>query len=172
MCLYQGRDRPVDMWTSPHPCGAARAEPCGQPMDRAEASAQNASTAQARPTGCPHSRASRPHTHRLNNKLFLKRIEEEYYQTSCQSLTGQNISTHLCQPCPTCRVFSMSWSFFAAGLVTTFEEPRRADRSASSRSCPADGVRPGRCRGLADGVPGGWPCGCGRSGRRRGGARR
>jgi len=76
MCLYQGRDRPVDMWTSPHPCGAARAEPCGQPMDRAEASAQNASTAQARPTGCPHSRASRPHTHRPCNKLLLKKSEE------------------------------------------------------------------------------------------------
>ena len=76
MCLYRRRRRPVDMWTSPHPCGPARAEPCGQPMDRAEVSVQNASTAQARPTGCPHSRASRPHSHRPYNKLLLKKREE------------------------------------------------------------------------------------------------
>jgi hypothetical protein len=33
MCSQQRLRLPVDMWTSPHPC-AARAEPCGQPMDR------------------------------------------------------------------------------------------------------------------------------------------
>jgi hypothetical protein len=42
--------------------------------------------------------------------------------------TAAGVLTHLCQPCPACRVFSMSWSFFAAGLVTTFEKPRREDR--------------------------------------------
>ena len=51
-------------------------KPCGQPMDRAETSAQDASIAQARPTGCPHSRASRPHTHRPCNKLFQMKKEE------------------------------------------------------------------------------------------------
>ena len=38
------------------------------------------------------------------------------------------VLAHLCHPCPACRVFSMSWSFFAAGLVTTFAKPRREDR--------------------------------------------
>ena len=36
MCLHPRRRQPVDMWTSPHPCGPARAETCGQPVDRAE----------------------------------------------------------------------------------------------------------------------------------------
>jgi len=35
---------------------------------------------------------------------------------------------HLCQLCPTYRVFSMNWSFFAAMLVTPFAKPRHQDR--------------------------------------------
>lgn len=50
----------MDMWTSPSdqqvPFGT-----CGQAMD----------SANALPTACPHSLASRPHTHRLSNKFFL-----------------------------------------------------------------------------------------------------
>ena len=52
------------------PADRTELKTCGQPMDRAETSAQHATTAQARPTGCPHSRASRPHTHRPCNRLF------------------------------------------------------------------------------------------------------
>jgi hypothetical protein len=44
------------------------------------------------------------------------------------TIAGELGLTHLCQPCPTCRVFSMSWSFRAAGLGSTFEKPRREDR--------------------------------------------
>ena len=52
---------PVGLWTSPadrrEPCG-----PCGQPLDNAR----------ALPTACPHSRASRPQSHRTDCKLFQR----------------------------------------------------------------------------------------------------
>ena len=72
-------DVAVGLWI----CGRVRIpadrpelKPCGQPMDRAETSVQDARIAQARPTGCPHSRASRPHTHRPCNKLSFNKKEE------------------------------------------------------------------------------------------------
>jgi hypothetical protein len=74
------------------PADRPELKPCGQPMDRAETSAQHASTEPARPTGCPHSRASRPHTHRSCNKLFFRRKKRSIDELQCQSLTGQNIS--------------------------------------------------------------------------------
>jgi len=80
-------DAAVGLWI----CGRVRIpadrpelKPCGQPMDRAETSAQHASTAPARPTGCPHSRASRPHTHRPYNKLFKKRMKRWITRIQCQ----------------------------------------------------------------------------------------
>ena len=80
-------DDAVGLWI----CGRVRIpadrpelKPCGQPMDRAETSAQHASTAPARPTGCPHSRASRPHTHRPYNKLFKKRMKRWITRIQCQ----------------------------------------------------------------------------------------
>ena len=80
-------DDAVGLWI----CGRVRIradrpelKPCGQPMDRAEASAQHASNVQARPTGCPHSRASRPHTHRPCNKLFKKRMKRWITRIQCQ----------------------------------------------------------------------------------------
>jgi len=66
------------------PADRPELKPCGQPMDRAEASTQDASIAQARPTGCPHSRASRPHTHRPCNKLFNRRKKRCTTRIRCQ----------------------------------------------------------------------------------------
>jgi len=52
--------QPVDMWTrptdQPAPCGT-----CGQAMDNKKTLS----------TAWPHSLASRPHTHRLNNNCFF-----------------------------------------------------------------------------------------------------
>lgn len=80
-------DDAAGLWT----CGRVRIpadrpelKPCGQPMDRADTSAQHVSTEQARPTGCPHYRASRPHTHRPCNKLFYRRTKRCVTRIQCQ----------------------------------------------------------------------------------------
>ena len=57
------------------PADRPELKPCGQPMGRADTAVPHAGSKQARPTGCPHSRASRPHTHRPCNKLFYRRIK-------------------------------------------------------------------------------------------------
>jgi len=44
---------------------------------RHQALRPTANAGQARPTGCPHSRASRPQLHRPNNKIFLKLLDED-----------------------------------------------------------------------------------------------
>ena len=67
--------RAVDLWTSPAdwraPFGA-----CGQPVTtRSAASPSTGRFRRALPTGCPHSRASRPQPHSSSNKFSL--LEKE-----------------------------------------------------------------------------------------------
>jgi site-specific recombinase XerD len=56
---------------------------------------------------------------------FLNHLEQQRH--NCVRSRNARLA-HLCQPCPACRVFSMSWSFCAAGLVTTFAKPQSEDR--------------------------------------------
>ena len=65
------------------------------PWTAPKGSRQTTGVSTARPTGCPHSRASRPHTHRLNNKLFLKEGRRGVLRNSVPQLTGQNISARI-----------------------------------------------------------------------------
>ena len=65
--------RAVELWTSPAdrraPFGA-----CGQPVDNPLGRvAIDRAFRRALPTGCPHSRASRPQPHSFGNKFFLRK---------------------------------------------------------------------------------------------------
>ena len=51
----------MDMWTSP-PDQLVPYGTCAQTMDNSKSEL---------PTVCTHSQASRPHTHKLNNKLYI-----------------------------------------------------------------------------------------------------
>ena len=53
--------------------------------------------------------------------LDLRDLERAYagkehglHTVAGEFLSQQHLIAHLCQPCPTCRVFSMSWSVLAA----------------------------------------------------------
>ena len=72
----RARAAAVNLWTSPAdrraPIGA-----CGQPVDNALGRVViDRAFRRALPTGCPHSRTSRPQPHRFSNKIFFSKKRE------------------------------------------------------------------------------------------------
>ena len=73
----RARAAAVNLWTSPAdrraPFGA-----CGQPVDNALGRVViDRALRRALPTGCPHSRTSRPQPHSFSNKIFFSKKRED-----------------------------------------------------------------------------------------------
>ena len=80
----------MDLWTSPtdrrEPCG-----PCGQPVDNAD----------ALPTACPHSRASRPQAPQDQPPVILTRQHRTTLRRGCPPPTVQDNICIPLKPIPT-----------------------------------------------------------------------
>ena len=138
---------PVELWTSP----ADRREPygpCGQPLDNAD----------ALPTACPHSRASRPQSHRTNERLFKGTTGQPLcYKTGQFYLLPTAVSVGLARllrilsdPARAHESGELDTSTTARVLVAPVEQrPQTLPGTAPPRSLNVPG---GHRRRLADGV--------------------
>lgn len=91
-CLHHCRRRPVDMWTSPHPCGPARAKAVwtthGPRRNLGAIGQHRAGAAHRLPTLSGLS----PTYPQALQQAVLKRMKRCDTKIRCQQLTGQNIS--------------------------------------------------------------------------------